>query len=340
MKKLISPSISDKPMWDIWMSRYHLAVVSVADELNLFGAINTNKLNVSQIADRVGVLPRSIELISEILTILGFLNKKNGVYSLSQTSKTYLMPSSQFYWGALLESFRKIEEHQKILNAIKLGSNQLLYENKTFTDMWKEGSLTLEAASFFTKKMHATIFAPATIAIEKGVFKSTKNLLDVGGGSGCFSIAFLKRYPKHKATIFELPVVCEIARQYIEEYNLSNKIITHAGNFFNSKMWPTGHDGVLLSQILHDWPEEYCKKILKNSYDSLSDGGTIYIHEMLLDERKSPLAVSCFDLLMFINHKSQQFTKKKIFELLKLAGFKNCKIKKTFGYYSVIYAKK
>src|SRR5207244_4159234 len=129
-------------------------------------------------------------------------------------------------------------------------------------------------------KMHATIFAPATMAVESGIFNSTKILLDVGGGSGCFSIAYLKKYPEREATVFELPVVCDVAQEYIAQYELTNKILTHSGNFFNRKTWPTGHDGVLLSQILHDWPEKYCKKILKNAYDTLPSGGKIYLHEM------------------------------------------------------------
>lgn len=340
MKKIIRPFAQDNPMWDIWMSMYHLPVVSVSDHLGLFSQICDKGLNAISLSKKLKVSIRSVEVLAEALISLGFLSKKNKIYSLNQTSRTYLLPKSPFYWGAILKSVQNKDEYKKILTAIESGSNQLKHNNKTFTEMWKEGSITTKAAANFTEKMHATIFAPAVSAIDSGLFKNTKNLLDAGGGSGCFSIAYLKKYPKCKSTIFELPVVCDVSKKYIDQYQLSDKISTHSGNFFNRKDWPIGHDGVLLSQILHDWPTKACEVILKNAYDSLPAGGKIYIHEMLLTENKSPSAIAFFDLLMLINHHSQQFTKKQIFNLLKKSGFKNCLVKNTFGYYSIIVGTK
>lgn len=205
--------------------------------------------------------------------------------------------------------------------------------------MWEEGAITPEAASNFTKKMHSTIFAPSLGAVKRGLFKSTKKLLDVGGGSGCFSIAFLQEYPQKEAMVFELSAVCNETKKYVEEYNLLDKISIHPGNFFNKEDWPTDFDGILLSQIVHDWPLDRCKIILEHAYNSMPPSGKIYIHEMLLDDDKgSPLSTICFDLLMFINHKSQQFTKNELFDLLSSIGFKNPQMEKTFGYFSIVTA--
>lgn len=114
-----------------------------------------------------------------------------------------------------------------------------------------------------------------------------------------------------------------------------------AGNFFIKDNWPNNCDGILLSQILHDWPLEKCKLILENAYSSLPHGGTIYIHEMLLDDdRSSPLTTSCFNLLMFVNHQSQQFNKSELTNLLLSCGFCNPKTIQTFGYYSITTATK
>jgi len=342
MKKIKIPTILDNAMWDVWMSTYHLPVVSVAHDLEVFSCIDThNGSTMEQLSQQLGISKRSVEILVGPLSGLGFLINKKHVFNLSAKAKNYLLRESQFYWGPILEGFRNHNEYKKIMEAVKIGSNQLLYGDQTYTDMWKQGSITPEAAFYFTKKMHATIFAPAVAAIETGLFKDTKALLDVGGGSGCFSIAYADKYPEYTATIFELPVVCDIAKQYIHEYNLANRVLVHPGDFFNIQTWPSDHDGVLLSQIMHDWPEEQCKIILKNAYDALPLGGKLYIHEMLLNtSRTSPLTTSCFDLLMFINHQSQQFTKNKLFKLLRSVGFKMPKMEKTFGYYSLVIAKK
>ncbi len=81
--------------------------------------------------------------------------------------------------------------------------------------------------------------------------------------------------------------------------------------------------------------------MLKKSFDALPNNGRIFIHEMLLDEGKcSPITATAFNLLMYVNHGSQQFTKSQLFNLLELIGFKNCDYIKTHHYYSLIIAQK
>lgn len=330
---------SDTLMWDIWTSMYHLPVVTAADELGIFNCLKNNEYDTSQLANELNLNVRSISVLVEFLIGFGFLTKKQNKINLTPTAKNYLISESPFYWGAVLESLRDRAEHKKIISAIKQGSNQLIFDNKSFTDMWQEGSITSAAANAFTKKMHATISAPAIEAIKSGAFERTKKLLDVGGGSGCFSIAFIQAYKDRKATVFELPAVCEVSQRYIEESNAAESVFLHPGNFFMQDNWPMNHDGILLSQILHDWPIDKCVVILKHAYHVLPVGGQIYIHEMLLDDNtKSPLATVCFDLLMFLNHQSQQFTKEMLSELLQSCGFSTPKTIQTFGYYSITTA--
>ena len=62
---------------------------------------------------------------------------------------------------------------------------------------------------------------------------------------------------------------------------------------------------------------------------------------MLLNhDRSGPLTVACFDMLMLINHGSQQFTKNELFNLLSAAGFKDLNVIPGFGYFSLITGKK
>lgn len=338
MNSILLASKNDNKMWDIWMSLYQLSTVTVADEIGLFTLLRNKKNKLSNIAKKLNIHEQGIKALTNVLLSLGFLNMKNGLISLSQTAQSYLLPDSPFYWGAQFKGLYEKIEHKRLLNALKNSTTQLTFNNKSFTDMWEDGSLTDAAAIDFTQKMHATIFAPALGAVKSGVFASTKKLLDMGGGSGCFSIAFIKKYPKYTAAVFELPPVCKITKKYLKQFNTPNKIEVLPGNFF-SDTWPRDYDGILFSQIFHDWPLEQCKLLAKSAYDALPQGGKIYIHEMLLDgNQTNPLTVACFNLLMFINHQSKQFTKKELFKLLRSVGFKNLKSKNTFGYFSIISA--
>jgi hypothetical protein len=331
----------DNLMWNIWTSIYHLAALTAADELDLFSYLNDHEHTIEQIAYELKADVRPTSVLVNLLINLGFLNINANKISLTLTAKNYLIPESLFYWGSVLYPFRERIEHKKVINAIKQKSNQLTFDNKSFTDMWQEGSLTPDAARSFTEKMHATIFAPALEAIKLNLFASTKNLLDVGGGSGCFSIAFSQAYPERTAVVFELPTVCEITKKYISEFNADKNVSVHSGNFFTNEHWPRNCDGILFSQILHDWPIEKCTEILKHAHSAMPSGGVIYVHEMMLDDSKaSPLATVCFDLLMLINHRSQQFSKHELHSLLKECGFSDPLTTYTFGYFSITTATK
>lgn len=333
----ITPS-SDKPMWDIWMSMWHLAVVTVADEIGLFKYLSNKQMTIESVARCLDLHPRPMGIIIVILIKLGFLIQKQHKLSLSSVAKTYLLERSPFYWGAQLLPLREKTEHKRIIDTLYKNSYMLSHNNLSITQMWEEGTITPEAALSFTQEMHATIFGPALQAIKKGIFASTHNLLDMGGGSGCFSIAYSEKYPQREAKVFELPVVAEITKQYLKKFNATKKVKVISGNFFKDN-WPGGHDGILFSQIFHDWTIDNCKMLAKKAYESLAPGGKIFLHEMLLNKsRNSPLATACFDLFMFINHRSQQFTKDELFDLLKGVGFKKPKAVETFGYYSVVFA--
>lgn len=171
MKNLILPDTEDKIMWDLWMSTYHISIVTAADELNLFALLNNKQLNLLQIAEALQLNSRAIQILSEPLVCLGLLKKNNGKYGLTSASIAYFLPQSPFYWGAIFEQHRHRIEHKKIIEAITKGVNQINFEGKSLTDMWKEGSITQEAATQFTKKMHATIFAPSLGAVKTGLFK-------------------------------------------------------------------------------------------------------------------------------------------------------------------------
>lgn len=335
----LTPS-NDKSMWDIWMSMWHLAVVTVADEIGLFECLGKKQMTIESTARSLDINSRPVAAIITILTKLGFLTQNQNKIGLSSVSKTYLLPSSPFYWGVVLLSLRERIEHKRILTTIHKNSYFLSHKNQSFTQMWEEGTITPEAALNFTQGMHATIFAPALQAVKKGIFASTHHLLDMGGGSGCFAIAYGKKYLQREATVFELPVVGKIAKKYIKKFNASQNVKVATGNFFKDN-WPDNHDGILFSQIFHDWTIENCTVLARKAYEALKPGGKIFIHEMLLNKnRNSPLATACFDLLMFINHRSQQFTKDELFKLLKDVGFKKPKTVNTFGYYSVTFATK
>ena len=63
--------------------------------------------------------------------------------------------------------------------------------------------------------------------------------------------------------------------------------------------WPDNHDAHLFSNVLHDWNEADCRRLLARSVAALPDDGRLLIHDMLLDDDKSgPLWAAEYSVLL------------------------------------------
>ncbi len=333
--------IDDSILWDVFLSRLHLPAIAVAVELSLFDFIKQGICDIPQLAKKTSVNNAGLAALSTLLAAQGFLEKVGDVVKLTPVSECYLTTDVPAYWGASLSSrVQNNEIYTRLRKALKnVNSAKLSIDGKDITDMWQQADLDPEVAKAFTANMHSTIYNAANNAVESDVFKDVKHLLDVGGGSGAFIDAFMNRYPDRSASIFELPTVIPLIKNYISLKNY-DKVQLIPGNFFEDS-FPNNCDGILLSNILHDWPVAKGQKLLAKAYNALPKGGKIFIHEMFLSaEKNGPISAASFHLLMYINHGSQQFTEDEILFLLERLEFKSVETTKTHPYYSVIVAEK
>lgn len=207
---------------------------------------------------------------------------------------------------------------------------------RPFTDDWEANTLTEEQARKFTAKMHSHGF-PAAVALARGdAFRNIRSLLDIGGGSGSYSIALAASHQNLRCTVAELPQVCPITQQYIDSFGLTDRVRTLPLNMFKDR-WPREQDAILFSDILHDWERSRCLWLLKNSYEHLPSGGQIFLHEALLeDDKVGPLTANAYSLAMLLVTKGQQFTAGELEAMLAEAGFTNITSAPSHGYYSLV----
>ncbi|MCG8448231.1 MAG: methyltransferase domain-containing protein, partial [Pirellulales bacterium] len=109
-------------------------------------------------------------------------------------------------------------------------------------------------------------------------FSRDQQVLDIGGNSGEFVLQLCKVYPKLRATVFDLPVVCDVAQQHLAQEPEAARIRLIKGDAVANPL-PSGMDLVVFKSFLHDWPEKQVTRFLASSYQSLDSGGTLLIFE-------------------------------------------------------------
>lgn len=334
------PVVDDTQIWDAWMTMLNVPAISASLELGILESLHNEPASAEGLAKRLGFQERAVKALLPVLGHLGFLNDYNGAWQLTAMARYYMLEDSDYYWGGVFKrEGRMLMRHNLLLEAIT-GKREKHEGRDRPAESWESGQVEKNMAREITAFMHSHSMAAAVGMTKSMDFGAINKVMDVGGGSGCFSIAMAKANPALQCTVMELPTICELAEEYVANAGLSDRVDTVTVDMFRNA-WPTGYDAHFFSNIFHDWSFDTCRQLAKNSFDALAPGGKILLHEMLLhDSGKGPYPAIAFSLLMAIGTMGQQFTLPQLVDILESAGFTNISSLNTYGYYSIVSAEK
>ena len=127
------------------------------------------------------------------------------------------------------------------------------------------------------------------------------HLLDIGGASGTWTIAFLNVASEAKATLFDLPPVIKMAEQRITEAGLGDRVNFVPGDFYTDDL-PGGADLAWLGAICHQNSREQNRVLFTKIQKALIDDGVVVIRDVVMDpSHTSPKAGALFAVNMLVN---------------------------------------
>lgn len=313
--------VEDELIWDLWLSRFKFPCITVAAEMGVFTEIEKQPHTIKSLSKELDIGSVGLNELIKVLAALKVLSREADNISLTSMSRLYLLPSSPFYWGETLSKLSQQSEHKQLKRSLDSDKSHSRFNDQSYNDMWEAGEVDEEAAQNFTHRMHNLIMAPALYALDTGFYDGTKKLLDVGGGSAAFCIAFMARQPEGKASVYELEAVCSVATEYVEKAGLDDNFLAISGNFVAND-FPEGYDGIHFSNIFHNWSDSATSRLIDKAFAALPPRGCIYIHEMLMDENEDGSVVAAlFGLLQYILHSGGHRTFAHIKDLLVQSGF-------------------
>jgi len=156
-------------------------------------------------------------------------------------------------------------------------------------------------------------------------FGPYQRILDIGGNSGEFVLQICKKYPRIFATVFDLPLVCDIGREHVGSEPEAEKITFIKGTALGDVL-PDGFDLITFKSMLHDWPEKEAKELILRASQSLAPGGTLLIFERgPFEFGETTLPYSIIPFLLFF----RSFRPPLIYEdQLKELGFHDIKVQR------------
>jgi len=283
-------------------------------ELNLFTLLTPAPLSVQDVAGRIGGDPRALTILLDALAAMDLLVKREEKYQSTPSASPFLSAEGADSVLPLILHMANLWHRWSGLTGTVQGS-----PSPQKADLSPRDADELRA---FIGAMHV-IAAPLASRIVSAIHpESSRNLLDVGGGSGTYTLAFLRAVPAMKATLFDRPEVTEMARQRLSAAGVLDRVTLAPGDFYRDEL-PHGHDLAFVSAIIHQNSPEHNLDLFMKVFRSLTPGGRIVIRDHVMEpDRTRPRDGAIFAVNMLLaTSAGKTYTYSEIESSLGQAGF-------------------
>src|ERR1700730_4293821 len=292
-----------------------------AIELDIFSAIAEGATDAASLAKKTDAAERGIQSLCNYLTVLGFLTKQGGQYTLTQESSIFLNRRSPACMGSIskfLTNDYMLGLFSKLTDAVKKGGTVAAQGNnqQPNDEMW---------VSFAHSMAPITVPAATFISQLTGMPQAKAcRVLDIAAGHGMYGISMARKNPNAQVTALDWPNVLEVAKENAQAAGVGERFKTVSGNAFEAEMG-SGYDYVLLTNIFHHFDALTCEKLMKRVHAALKPGGqAITVEFVPNDDRVSPVMPAMFSLVMLATtDAADAYTLPEYEKMFRNAGFAN-----------------
>ncbi len=239
-------------------------VIGAAAELDVWTSLGGQSLSAEQLAEKLHADLRATTNLLDALAALGLLEKRDARYSVPSDLRGWLVEESP---EAILPMLRHAM-------AILRTWSQLAWVAKSGMPAPRVPSIRgpeADRASFIAA-MHVVSGPTADELVQQLGPPKFHHLLDVGGASGTWTLAFLRAVPAATATIFDLPDAIEQARRRLAGTEFADRVTLAAGDFYADDL-PAGADFAWVSAICHQHSRRHNRELFAKVFCALRPAG-------------------------------------------------------------------
>jgi O-methyltransferase domain len=293
------------------------AVQAVA-ELGIADALGEQPRTAEELAEDTGTHPGALTRALRLLSIHGVFEKRGETYVHNAASRLLRSdhPHSMraFVRMQHIPALWRMWEH--LTHSLKTGRSAAEL-TMPGGDFYTYFTLPQNAADsrIFNDAMTGKSRAQIGGILRAYDFSGLHTLADIAGGNGHLLQAILAATPGLRGILFDLPAV--IAQR---SAIASDRLELVAGDFFKGGL--PACDAYCLMQILHNWSDEECDKILASIRQAALPGARLLVIEWLAPEEDSPDWVLLMDMIMLAELTGRERTRDEFLHLLARGGFR------------------
>jgi len=265
-------------------SEWDARAIRAALDFGLIDALHQAPATIEDIQKATGAARRGLDLLIELLFANGVLARAGDRLQLTGEFRDALQFRDLLEARIAFADFVWPDFHA-LFSALLTDVPQFMARSQTF-DLFRydrcfartpENRAATEAWTRFTTCLTRY---EAPVALDEIDLDGVVDIIDLGGNTGEFALAFCRRKPALRATVVDLPVVCDIGREHLARCapEQAGRIRFWPGDMRRDAL-PPAADIVAFKSVLHDWPEADALRLIARARDLVRPQGRLMIFE-------------------------------------------------------------
>lgn len=289
-------------------------------QLGIADLLQGESMSADALANAAGCNPRALARLLRALASSGvFVETSPGVFAHSPLSEHLRRdhPQSRVPSIEFLGAPYTLKSWSALGHSVQSGGSA--FEHVHGMSKWQYNECHPRDGAIFDQVMAGARPSRVAALLEGYEFSTSSLVVDVGGGRGQLLAAVLARHQQLTGVLYDLPAVTAEAPALLDAAGVASRCRIESGSFFSRV--PAG-DTYLLSDILHDWPDEQCLAILRACRAGIAPRGRVLVVEQVLVPCGTPPQVAWLDLQMMVEFgEGRQRTLDEFADLFQATGF-------------------
>ncbi len=257
------------------------AVLYAALDVGLFTQVNAGCTTEKALVEATGLRAVDVDRLVSCALSLELLEWKDDELCNARDVEAYLVQGKDRYAGPWMMFTRP-----DVPGWFQM-TEKMLAPASTKLGMYDE--LTVESARKYHQATSSIGFGAARRFVRTVDLSDRKHLLDLGGGSGAYSITCVEQFEGLKATVLDLPPVVVATQEYINDAGVQDRVKTLGADFTQGE-FPSPVDVVVMASNLPIYDSQIIEDVVARAFRALESGGEMHlIGEMLDNDRKGPV---------------------------------------------------
>jgi SAM-dependent methyltransferase len=285
--------------------------ILTALELDLFTAIGDGA-SAEVIAAKIHTDARATAMLLNALVALQLLTKQDDVYrNMPEPARFFVQGSQENQREGLLHTANIWHRWSTLTDAVRSGT--CIPIDRSGAPEW--------TVNFIAGMQQNSLHRAPQVVKALGT-AGVRSILDLGGGSGIYSVAFAQACPDLHSEILDLPAVVPLTNDYIAKAGVAAQVSIRAGDMLRDD-FGTGYDLILLNAICHMFSAEQNLEIFRRARRALAPNGRLAVQDFILDSDKTgPLQAVLFSLNMLVGTEAgASYSASEYAAWMKTAGF-------------------